>query len=371
MLKDKTQLKVAIDAGPVSSGHAIRGVGFYTKNLIKALGDKVISIDVAKASLEKYDLIHIPHFNPYLNTFPKNIDKYKFVVTIHDLIPLLYPNHYVPGFKGKLRFGQQKRLATKAVAIITDSETSKKDIVRFLEIPQEKIYVTTLAPSSHFRKITNTKRLEEIKGKYKLPEKFVFYVGDINYNKNIPNLIKACKIANISLVIAGKQALELEDLGQDIRDLKGPKDWLRFLLGKPHPELAHYEKLLKLVENNPKVMRLGFVPDRDIVEIYNLATVYCQPSLYEGFGLPVVEAMACGTPVAASRTQALVELGQDACVYFNYKDPDDMAEKINQGVGDKKLRQKLINRGFEIVKNLSWEKTAKETLDVYQSVAGK
>lgn len=364
-------MKVAIDSGPTTSGHAIRGVGFYTKNLTKALSENVYPIDVNSEDLSKYDLIHIPYFNPLLNTLPIGIEKYKYIITIHDLIPLLYPDHYVPGLKGKIRFVRQKRLAQNAQAIITDSETSKKDIVRFLEIDEKKIYPIRLAPSDHFKKITDKKKLDSVSEKYKLPDKFVLYVGDINYNKNIPNLIKACKLANTPLVICGKQALEIENLGEDIRNLKGPMDWIRFLLGKPHPELSHYKTVLKLVKNNPKVLRLGFVPDEDIVSIYNLATVYCQPALYEGFGLPLIEALASETPVVSSKTQALVELGQDACVYFNPSDPEDMSNKILELIKNKELRKRKVNNGLKIVKHLSWDKTAKETLNVYKMVAGK
>lgn len=353
-------MRIAIDAGPLTSGHKVRGVGFYTKSLIKALGKNVEAIDARTANLTKYDLIHIPYFNPFLFSFPENISNYKFAVTIHDLIPLIYLKHYSPGIRGKLNFLKQKMILKKAKAIITDSETSKKDIVRFLGIKQDKIHVVRLAAGKNFKKISSTSILYSIEVKYKLPKEFVLYVGDINYNKNIPNLIKACKIAKITLVIVGKQALDIEELGQDLKILKGPRDWMRYILGRPHPELAHYNQLVKEFKSNKNIIRLGFVSDDDLVAIYNLATVYCQPSFYEGFGLPVLEAIACGVPVVAAKTQALVELAEGAAVFVNPNDPEDIARGFKKRIENPKLPREY-----------SWEKTAKETLEVYRKCLKK
>ncbi|MBX4205584.1 glycosyltransferase family 4 protein [Candidatus Microgenomates bacterium] len=358
-------MKIAIEKGSTKSGHAIRGVGFYTKNLIHALGNKVDPIDTKSADLSKYDLIHIPHFDPFIDTFPKNIESGKYMVTIHDLIPLLYPKNYPPGLKGKLRYMNQKRKAKNAQAIITDSETSKKDIVRFLQIDPNKIHVVYLAAQSGMKKLSK-QNLIEIKKKYNLPEKFVLYIGDINYNKNIPNLVKACKFANLKLVIVGKQAMELENLGQDLKLIKGPKDWVRFVFGIPHPQLAHYKEVLDLVENNHDVLRLGFVPVEDLSGIAQLASVYCQPSLYEGFGLPLLEAFSMDLPVVASHTQVLVEIGADACLYADPYDYKDMGEKLKSVIEDKALKNNLIKKGKERLKNFSWIKTAQETYSIYE-----
>ena len=124
-----------------------------------------------------------------------------------------------------------------------------------------------------------------------MPERFVMYVGDINYNKNLLNLIKASKLAELHLVVIGKSAKELFD---------NP-------LPVSHSENKHFKALKKALQLN-KVQCLGFVPDGDLVMLYNLATVYCQPSLYEGFGFPPLEANSCGCPVVINKTQALVEV---------------------------------------------------------------
>jgi glycosyltransferase involved in cell wall biosynthesis len=344
-------VKIAIDSGPLNSGHSIRGVGAYTRELINALKGKVEAVDFRSADLSKYDLIHYPYFSSFQRTLPLNKST-KTVVTIHDLIPLIYPKHYPPGIKGNINLFFQKLALRNVDAIVTDTETSKKDIVRFLDIPPQKIHVVYLAPREIFKKVSDLKKLENIRKKYNLPKKFVLYVGDINYNKNIPNLIKACKIANLPLVICGKQAMEIDGMINDMKSIKGPRDFLRFLTGKPHPELSHYNQILKNLDFN--VHRLGYVSDEDLVCIYNLATLYCQPSLYEGFGLPVLESLACGTPVFASKTQALVEIAERAVNFFDPHDTKDIAKSF-----DVKIKNPKLPREY------SWGKTAKETMDVY------
>jgi glycosyltransferase involved in cell wall biosynthesis len=332
------RLRIAIDNGPLNSGHAVRGVGTYTKELINALGKKVEAVDFRSADLSNYDIIHYPYFSLFSKTLPPK--KFtKTVVTVHDLIPLLYPSHYPAGIRGQISFLSQKRAIRQVDAIIADTETSKKDAVRFLRVKPEKVHVVYLAPRNIFKKISKPKN------KYGLPKKFVLYVGDINYNKNIPNLVEACRTASVNLVIVGKQAKEVENMNLD------------------HPELKHLKPVLKDLE---KTIRLGYVSDEDLVGIYNLATVYCQPSIYEGFGLPVLEAQACGVPVVVSRTQALVEIAEDSAHFFDPDDADDMIKKITQVIDNEELRRKLINSGEENVSKFSWEKTARETLEVYE-----
>lgn len=244
-------------------------------------------------------------------------------------------------------------------AVITVSETSKKDIVRFLGVPAEKVFVTYEAAGEIFKPVASHESLVTVQKRYHLPDRFVLFVGDINYNKNIPALVEACKMINIPLVIVGKQALELERMNLN------------------HPELSH---LLNRKQSLPlsgkslilnHSLRLGYVPDEDLVKIFNLAAVYCQPSFYEGFGLPVVQAFACGTPVVAAKTQALVEVADDAALFVNPKDPKDIAEGISKLVHDESLRRELSAKGMEKSKLYSWDKTARQTLEVYNRVLGK
>lgn len=233
--------------------------------------------------------------------------------------------------------------------MITISETSKKDIVRFLGIPQERVHVIYLAAREIYKSISDQKLLTKIKSKYNLPDRFVFYVGDVNYNKNLLGLCQACKLAKIPLVIAGKQAAS--------------KDFDR-----THPENKPLVKLLREYGEDTDVMRIGFVPDEDLAGIYNLASLYCQPSFYEGFGLPVVAAFASGCPVVASKTQALVEIAEPGAIFADPKDPADIAEKISMILKDLTLRAQLIETGKVLVKKYSWDKVARETAKVYEKV---
>lgn len=358
-------MKIAIDKRPLVGGDKVRGVGEYTRNLITALTQLSKKGDFVLDEKE-YDIVHYPYFHPFFNTVPFFKSK-KTVVTIHDVIPLLYPTNYPPGIKGRVRFFIQKLSLKTVDVIITDTETSKKDIVRLLDVPSQKVFPIHLAPAKHFKKLPQ-KVLKRVKKKYELPNKFVLYVGDVNYNKNVRTLVNACGVAKIDLVVAGKHALEVDKLGTGLDVLSGPSDYFRFLLGKPHPELAHYQSLLDAIRKNGKVKRLGYIPKEDLVAIYNLATVYCQPSFYEGFGLPVLEAMACGTPVVSSKTQALVEITEDAAIFFDPKDEKEPANILRKVIDDKYLQKRLSQAGLKNVEKFSWEKTAKKTLEVYKKV---
>jgi glycosyltransferase involved in cell wall biosynthesis len=334
-------LKVAIDSGPLTSGHSVRGIGVNTRELLEALKSvthenvQISEIDFSKENLSKFDVVHYQYFRPFFTDLPLAKPAKKVVLTIHDLIPLIYPAHYPAGLKGLMRLAINKYLIKKNVdLIITISETSKKDICRFLGIDPKKVRVIYLAPRKAFRKLEIGSWKQEVMNKYNLPEHFALYVGDVNYNKNVPVLIEACKIARMTLVIAGKQAKEIES-----RDLN-------------HAELKH----LKNVDWS-NVIRPGFVPDEDLVKIYNLAEVYVQPSLYEGFGLPILEAVACNTPVVATKTQALVEILGDDLTYIDPHDAKAMAKSILNP-----------NKNIKLPRDYSWEKAAKETLKVYAQI---
>lgn len=368
------QIKIAIVSGASKKGDAVRGIGVHNSNLFGAfrkLRNQNTEIpDVHKDDdLSKYDVVHFTVFRPFFISLPffkpKNT---KFVLTIHDMHPLIYPNQFPSGIKGGIRLFLNKYLIKKNVdRIITISETSKKDICRFLGVSPEIVDVIYLAPKSDHKPLKKGKWINEIIKKYNLPKKFVFYLGDVNYNKNMPTLVEACKKAHISLVIVGKQAKEIKDNTDGFGVRLGPKDYIRSFLGRPHPEIAHYE-YLKNAFNKNNVLTLGFVNDTDINQMMNLAVCTVQPSLYEGFGFSVIHGFASGSPVIAGRTQALVEVSEDACLYFDPHNVDDLVDKIKIFMKDEKERNKYIKRGYEQVKKYSWDKAAQETLDVYQKV---
>lgn len=365
-------MKVAIDSGPLNTGHKVRGIGAYTRELVKAMERveddnlRLYVVDLKKTDLSKYDLVHYPYFHPFFNIIP-TAKLTKTIVTVHDLIQLIYPKYYAPGVRGKIRFTFQKMALKGSDGIISVSETTKKDLMRFIGPKENKVKVIYEAPCDIFEQMSkHSSKLTQIKKKYNLPERYVLYVGDVNYNKNIPTLIAACNISGLPLVICGKQALDIETEGLDISSLRGPRDWLRFLLDQPHPELAHFKELLKEFKENDNILRLGYVPNDDLVAIYNLATVYVQPSYYEGFGLPVLEAMKCGTPVVIAKNNALVEVSNGAAHIANPKDEKDMAEKISEVFNKTSLQIQLSRSGISRAKEFTWDKTARETIAFYK-----
>lgn len=350
-------IKIFFDSQPLKTGHSIRGIGSYTKNLLEVLKESR-DIKLVQNTAEA-DVIHYPYFDLFFNTL-KLINK-PTVVTIYDVIPLIYPKQYPPGIKGRLRFFLQKNKLKNVDAVITISETSKKDIVRFLDVPQKKIFSIHLAPNPVSRKLATGNWQLEIAKRYTLPKHFILYVGDVNYNKNIEGLLRA-----FGFLIANKS--ELKQMGAN-------KSLGLVLVGKAFkddiPETRRILRLIKELNLEDLVIMPGFVPDGYLAGIYNLATVHCQPSFYEGFGLPVLEAMACGTPVAASRTQALVEIAEGAALFFNPHDLSDVASVLANILNKPLLRKELSKNGLLHIKNFSWQKTAKETINVYKKLVNK
>jgi len=350
------KMKVAIDISPLASGHKFRGIGVYTKNLVESLRKckppelKVETVEAGEVDvLGKIDLIHYPYFDLFFATLPLKKPA-KTVVTIHDVTPLVFPKHFPPGLKGKIKFLIQKASLGGVSAVITDSQNSKGDIVRYLAYPKEKIYVVPLAPGETFREIKDQQALTLTKRKYKLPERFVLYVGDVSYHKNVGFLVKACKALKIPVILVGKQAAQ-EDFD------------------KTHIENQPLATLIKEYGKDSDVLRPGFVEDEELAAIYNLASLYCQPSLYEGFGLPVLEAMACGCPVVAAKAASLPEICNGAALMVDPRDYNNIARGVKRVLGEKSLRRRLVKNGFAQAKKFSWEKTARETIKVYEQVA--
>ncbi len=350
-------MNIAIDISPLDDSgqgklHRVRGTGFYIHNLKEALlenypnhsysffteNDQIPSVT---------NVVHYPYFEPFFLTLPAR-SMFKTVVTVHDLTPLVFPADFPSGIKGKIKWYIQKRRLGRINAIVTDSEASKKDIVRFTSIPSERIHVVYLAPSRVYRKVSSDS-FKEIKKKYDLPPKFALYVGDVTPNKNLPRLVEAVKRANIPLVMVGS-ALVKKDY-----DLTNP--WNRDL-----------KKIQDMISSTSNVYCLGFVPTDELVVLYNMATVFVMPSLYEGFGLPLLEAMASHCPVITSREGSINEVVSDSAYFIDPHDSTSIAEGIAEVFKNEKLQKELVVKGEINMKRFSWKKTAEETLRVYKSV---
>jgi glycosyltransferase involved in cell wall biosynthesis len=344
-------IHVFVDTSPLQNANAIRGVGVYTKFLTEALKretDVQVVSDLIDTLNEKIDITHYPYFDLFFATLPFT-KKTKTIVTIHDVIPLLFPKQYKPGIKGRIRLARQL-LALKSVdAVITDSETSKKDIHYYLKVPTAKIHVVYLAANPELQP-ADLEEVQRIRKKYRLPQQYVLYIGDINYNKNIPQLIKSLKYLpeDIQLVCVGRNFVP-----QEI------------------PEWKVIETQLALSDVANRVCFLNEVSgkaSKDMSALYGGAVAYIQPSLYEGFGLPVLEAMSSKTPVVSAENSSLIEVGGKSVVFVRTD-----AESIAKGVKEilqwsEQKRKTVVEEAYAWAHQFSWEKTARETIAVYKSL---
>lgn len=373
-ITESKKIKIAYVSGASKKIDSVRGIGANNSELFVALNNQksknIEIIDEESTNIRNYDVVHFTVFRPFFVSLPLFKPRnQKWILTIHDLIPLIYPKYYQSGLRGFIKYQINKLLIWLYVdKIITISQTSKKDICRFLKVDPEKVDVTYISAKKAITKLNREGWKKEIIKKFNLPNKFIIFDHGVNYNKNLTTLVRASIKANIPVVAIGK---EVENLGKfnlgNTANLKGPQDKIRNLLGIEHPQLQHLEELEEALSES-KTLKLGYVSDEDLNKLFNLATVCVQPSYYEGFGMPVIEAMKVGTPVIASRTQTLVEVAGDACLYFDPNSSDDLADKITLMLKDKKLREEYISRGYKQAKRYSWENCANETIKIYQKI---
>ncbi len=346
-------MKIAIDISPLQSGHSVRGQGFYLSRLKDALEKyfpthTYLFFEGKSPHSDSYDLIHFPYFDPFFLTlpFPKNK---KTIVTVHDLTPLVFPTLFPIGVKGKVKWEVQKQSLRRAVRVITDSYASKRDISRLTQISESKIDVVYLAAGEEFKVMDlSSAQTDQVRGQYDLPEKFILYVGDVTANKNLVRLVTACKERNLPLVMVGK-SLTLTDYDTS------------------HPWNRELAKVQELTSSSSHIKLLGFVSTEDLVTLYNLATVFVFPSLYEGFGLPVLEAMQCGCPVITTKGGSLEEVSGDAAYFVDPLSTTSIGEGIEKVFGDEKLRAELKRKGIDQAERFTWKKTAEETIKSYEA----
>lgn len=350
--------KIAIDVSPLYDGNSVRGVGHYTKHLVDSIQSvlktdktykdyQVDLIEKPGQDLKKYHLVHYPYFDPFKLTLPKK--EIPTIVTVHDLIPREHKKHFPVGLKGELKWLLQKNKLKKVDYIITPSHYSKYVIQNLTKYPQDQIYVTYEAAPKEFKPITDKKYLDSVRKKYKLPKKFVLFVGDINWNKNLPNLTKACISLKYPLVLVGsaatKENVPVHPWTKDIH-------WIQDKI-KKHPKL---------------IIPTGFVPDQDLPAIFNLATIYSQASFAEGFGLPLVEAMQVGTPLAYSIESCLNEIVDYNGIFFDPYKVSSIKRSLKTIWEDEKLQSELSQKGLKRATYFNWKFTALQTLAVYDLV---
>ncbi len=283
----------------------------------------------------KLDIVHFPHFNiPVLYSKP-------YIVTIHDLTLSMFPGQKMTRWYHRVGYNLTIKNAVKrAKKIIAVSENTKKDLMKLLAVPEEKITVIYNGVTPEF------KVHPEYKSATHSP--FLLYAGVWRSHKNLPRLISA-----FHLIKNNKSALlEFPEL----------KDLQLIITGKPDPHYPEVERTIHFLGLEKSVKLLGLVPEKELVKLYNQAKIFVFPSLYEGFGLPPLEAMSCGTPVAAANSSSIPEIcGTDNAVFFDPHKVDSIAETILSLYKNPDAQEKLIKNGLAHSSKFSWEKSAAAT----------
>lgn len=373
------KLRIAIDCSAIPAHMA--GAGVYTYQLVRALADlprkhnivvfaraglfddlaaqrklHVVQIGPRSRALRlgweqavlplllrqyRIDVLHSPHHHTPLVLAPP---RPKRVVTVHDVTFMLLPGRY-PAARRLYMEGVTRAAVRVADAVITPSHAVRDDVVRLLGVPADRIVAIPEAAGPQFVP-AGAGEQARVRERYRLPPRFVLSVGSREPGKNRVRLLRAVALLrdrgiDCTLAIAGQPAWDYDRETALVQHL-GLEDRVRFL---------------------------GYVPDGDLPALYSAATVFAYPSLYEGFGLPVLESMACGTPVVTSNVGGTGEVAGDAALLVGPRDTQGLAEALARSLSDEVLRALLRVRGVKRASQFSWERTARETLLLYELVA--
>ena len=271
----------------------------------------------------------------------------KYVVTVHDVIPLILPETFTPRHRLVVRLALA-RVRRKADLVVVPSHAVKRDVVRRVGLPEDRVVVTHEGCEPRFRPVRSERALRDVAARYGLPPRYVLAVGTLEPRKNLTTLLEAfarlrrdgAVDADLRLVLAGARGWLDEPIFATVRSL-GLEDAVRFT---------------------------GFVVDDDLPAVYSGAALFVFPSLHEGFGLPLLEAMACGVPVVTSNVSSMPEVAGDAATLVDPRDGEGLAAAIARSLRDAALRDRLREAGIARARQFSWEATARRTLDAYASL---
>lgn len=266
------------------------------------------------------------------------------VVTVHDLGYLHFPRAHPTAQRLYLDWSTRYS-ARHARRVLADSRATRDDLVRHYRIPSEKIVVVYPGRDESLAPVADPRRLESVRARYRLPHRFLLHVGSLHPRKNLERLVEAFarvrqRHADVGLVLAGRRGWQAESLMARVRQL-GLVAAVRFL---------------------------EYVPQEDLGALYSAATLYVCPSLYEGFGLPPLEAMACGTPVICSNTSSLPEVVGEAARLISPTDSDAWAVACLDWLDDAEARRRASKLGLEQARKFSWDRCARETVAVLEAV---
>ena len=290
---------------------------------------------------ERPDVFHAPHYVLPPATTCRS------VVTIHDCIHLMFPQ-YLPNRAAYAYARASMWLAARrSNRILTVSEASKRDIMHFLNVDADKIVVVYNSIDERFRRTPAEADIARVRERYQLQQRFVLYVGNSKPHKTLVRLIEASAL----LRRRGFDDLKLLIIGDEISKLPALR------------RAVHTHKLHK------HVRFLGYLPDETLSILYRLASVFVFPSLYEGFGLPPLEAMACGTPVVTSNVSSMPEVAGDAAVLVDPYDVESITDGMQRVLDNPGFSEELREKGMARSRDFSWERSVERTRRVYEEVA--
>lgn len=278
------------------------------------------------------------------------------VVTIHDAIAERHPELIFPGIRSRMLWDAKMWLAIRqAHRIVTVSAASRRQIARTFKCPESEVVVVAEGPSGCFRPIADDHRLRQVRHRYRIRERtpVLLYVGGISPHKNLDGLLRAAAILR-DRCVAPWQLLLVGDYEND----------------SFHGCFAAVSRLARDLGLEERVTFTGFVPDDDLAALYNTSTLLVLPSFEEGFGLPVVEAMACGLPVAISNRGSLPEVAGEAGLLFSPDDPEEIAAALERMLNDGDLRRRLRSEGLRRSEAYTWKSASRQLLEIFEETAG-
>ena len=319
---------------PDFTGTNVSYAGFKYSNKLLSLSFNFLNWPKIDKMIGGVDIFFMPNIN-----FCAVSDNCQKVITVHDLSFLRYPYFYTL----KSRLWHQNLLAKKIIqqadAIIAVSNSTKNDLIDLLNIEASKIRVIAEGVDNKFQPTDNQMELARVKKRYRLPEKFLLFLGTLEPRKNIESVISAFNQLSTDhyLVIGGGDGWKSKTIKE-------------------------------LTAKNDKIKIIGYVKEEDKRGLYSLADIFVYPSYYEGFGLPLIEAMACGVPVIAGSNSSQVEVVNGAGLLVDPYNIKEIKQAIEFILKDKALRDKLIKNGLARAKEYNWQQTAQETLEVFENL---
>lgn len=295
---------------------------------------------------KKPRILHLTSlFEIYYLSVPENVPT---IVTIYDLIPMIFEKKYFQNEKAKKWYIGRLEQVRKAVKIIAISKSAKKDIQKVLKIHAKKIAVVYCGINKRFKVIGKIRAGKILKKKYGIDKKFVLSVGSTTINKNIPRIFKAFK--------------------KYITDFKVDDLDLVVVCRLESKEKDAWMEQINEIGMESRIILTNFIPDADMPVFYSGAEVLLFPSLYEGFGLPIAEAMACGCPVITSNISSMPEVGGKAAMYVNPYKISSITGGLKKVLHNKSLQNRMVNKGLVQIKKFSWDESARKTLKLYKSI---